>query len=70
MTMLKENLIDALAQAIAARRPEDWKRLGHGRDSAMVQGWVQVKEALERDEAVDLQWAADHYARLRGAKTH
>lgn len=67
MVMLRENLIVALSVAIEAQRRHDRAQPGYNRDlgdTCIVAGWVQVREALERGEDVELRTADEHCARL------
>ena len=52
MTVHKENLVSALSVAIEKQREVE-KKAGYTRDSALVAGWVDTKQALERDEELE-----------------
>jgi hypothetical protein len=55
MTILRENLIAALAVAIEARRDYERERHGERFESTMVAGWKEVLQALERREPVEIR---------------
>lgn len=52
MTVHKENIVSALNIAINTQR-EIEKKLNYTMDSALVAGWVETKQALERGEELE-----------------
>ena len=54
MTILRENLEAALQLAIAQRQTEERLRNYSG-DSAILQGWKQVVQAIENGEKIEVR---------------
>lgn len=55
MTILKDNLIHALRSAINTRRAYEKMELKYTQDSALVKGWEDVVNALEKGEKVTIK---------------
>jgi hypothetical protein len=57
MTILKENLIIALQSAIEQRQEYEKvsMKFAYGMDSALLTGWKQVLEALQKGETVTIK---------------
>jgi hypothetical protein len=54
MKMLRENLLNALRIAIFYEKIEE-KKLNYTSNSCQVDGWIQVKEALEKGEDIYIE---------------
>ena len=54
MKILRENLLSALRIAIFYEKIEE-KKLNYRDNSCQVEGWIQVKEALEKGENVYIE---------------
>jgi hypothetical protein len=51
MKILRDNLLSALKIAVFYTKKEE-KELNYTQNSCLVDGWIQVKEALEKGEDV------------------
>lgn len=54
MKMLRDNLLSALKTAIFYEKIEE-ENMNYKENSCQVEGWIQVKEALEKGEDVYIE---------------